>query len=113
MEKLLDVIERKDALVIALSDGHIRAVDLTALKPETEAEMSAEELCAAGRSIRSCPKTWNSCRAVNTYFRKTPCGSGMGVSCMRSCATTVCRKFWMKRFTVRMRAACSEAEDRR
>ena len=48
MEKLLDVIERKDALVIALSDGHIRAVDLTALKPETEAEMSAEELCAAG-----------------------------------------------------------------
>ena len=51
MEKLLDVIERKDALVIALSDGHIRAVDLTALKPETEAEMSAEELCAAGKKI--------------------------------------------------------------
>ena len=42
MEKLLDVIERKDALVIALSDGHIRAVDLSGYHRGNEAEISAE-----------------------------------------------------------------------
>ena len=104
MEKLLDVIERKDALVIALSDGHIRAVDLTALKPETEAEMSAEELCAAGKKIYTVlSEDMEQLQSCEYIFQED----------MRSCATTVCRNFWMKRFTVRMRAVCSEAEDRR
>ena len=51
MEKLLDVIERKDALVIALSDGHIRAVDLSGYHRGNEAEISAEELYEEGKRV--------------------------------------------------------------